>query len=156
MISVSNSPDRFEPGREIIFERDSGDKDKTVYCLNRSSFDKLDLSSAEFACSLKMDQRRILYAINLCIDCACLMDLAKAFNILQLSCAGCEGKRQGGTSFASIIWQLQLRFPSRFTYSDVKEVGGDSSFVLQNLTPANLLTLTVFKTTASSADAKQF
>ena len=35
-----------------------------------------------------MDQRRILYAINLYIDCAsCLMDLAKAFNILQLSCA---------------------------------------------------------------------
>ena len=63
----------------MIFERDSGDKDKTNNCLNRSSFDKLDLSSAEFACSLKMDQRRVLYAINLSIDCACLMDLAKAF-----------------------------------------------------------------------------
>ena len=56
----------------MIFERDSGDKDKTNNCLNRSSFDKLDLSSAEFACSLKMDQRRVLYAINLSIDCACL------------------------------------------------------------------------------------
>ena len=74
----------------MIFERDSGDKDKTNNCLNRSSFDKLDLSSAEFACSLKMDQRRVLYAINLSIDCACLMDLAKAFFFLQLSCAGAK------------------------------------------------------------------
>ena len=63
----------------------------------------------------------------------------------------------------ALFGNFNLDFPSRFTYSDVKEVGGDSSFVLQNnfnnfnnLKPANLLTLTVFKTTASSADAKRF
>ena len=70
------------------------------------------------------------------------MDLAKAFNILQLSCCAKEnGKKE--QVLPALFGNFNLDFPSRFTYSDVKEVGGDSSFVLQNLKPANLLTLTV-------------
>ena len=128
----------------------------TINCLNHSSFNKLDLRSAEFTCSLKMDQHRVLHAINLCIDCACLMDLAKAFNILQLSCAGAKKNGKDEQVLPALFGNFNLDFPSRFTYSDVKEIGGDSSFVLQNLEPANLLTLTVFKTTASSVDDKRF
>ena len=103
-----------------------------------------------------MNQRRVLYAINLSIDCACLMDLAEAFSILQLSCAGAKENGKKEQVLPALFGNFNLDFPSRFTCSDVKEVGGDSSFVLQNLKPANLLTLTVFKTTASSADAKRF
>ena len=103
-----------------------------------------------------MDQRRALYTVNLSIDCACLMDLAKAFFFLQLSCAGAKENGKEEQVLPALFGNFNLDFPTRFTYSDVKEVGGDSSFVLQNLKPANLLTLTVFKTTASSADAKRF
>ena len=103
-----------------------------------------------------MDQRRVLYAINLCIVCACLMDLAKAFNILQLSCVGAKENGKEEQVLPALFGNFNLDFPSHFTYSGVKEANGDSSFVLQNLKPANLLTLTVFKTTVSSADAKRF
>ena len=84
------------------------------------------------------------------------MDLAKAFFFVQFSCAGAKENGKEEQVLPALFGNFNLDFPTRFTYSDVKEVGGDSSFVLQNLKPANLLTLAVFKTTASSVDAKRF
>ena len=50
----------------------------------------------------------------------------------------------------ALFGNFNLDITSRFTYSNGKEVG-DSSFVFQK--PANLHALTVFKATASRADA---
>ena len=67
-----------------------------------------------------MDQRRVLYAINLCIDFACLMDLAKAFKILQLSCAGAKENGKEEQVLPALFGNFNLD-PSRFTYSDWKK-----------------------------------
>ena len=65
---------------------------------------------------------------------------------------GARAKGKEKQTLLALFGNFNLDFPSGFTYPNVKEVG-DSSFVLQK--PAHLLTLTVFKTTASSAGAKR-